>query len=377
MVQLPDDFSGFRKWHQGLFDAVHDSQHERDAFGQEFPSGESPGDVEVSSSFQRGLAVGPDQDGARRSASAEIPSPHSVDITRGSREELRARRDFADSRQAAGNSAPSPPVAPRLDHHQQQQRASPPRFNSSFEEDCRVYAALPDFPEPPLSEPDHRHRASSADYEAGHRGTPPPLLPEPASSPVGPEDVDDTLLSPSLQQLSAIAEKIDAEEAELAHYLSWLEAQQHPAPPPTVVSAASAVRTAVVHEPAPSLEGPPLEGKASSRTPPLPAEAAAAATRLRVDTATRSPGATGIPRYVPTTTRSGPIAASHRAISADDRHNTGPGPRSVVPDRGFSDHVFSPRDAAMRAEQPPDDTDAHRDLKAIKVGRSAFQSHMY
>jgi hypothetical protein len=335
-VHAYDDFSQFRKWHQGLFDHARDEptnateaaaeEEKEEAMGRQDAKGmtmavsaEAPFPPQPHSNADGNAAsfsnAGPlhpqqlpqppipqytpasgssrystlyeddteQQDGVRRSDDhrpALPPLPADV-APLPSQAASERKRDVTLLQMDGRDSAElRPPTLSPL----RSVTSSPPRTaDHSFEEDRRAFDALPTF-----SEASSPTTASAEEEQAAEARAP----------------------SPSLLRLSAMAERIEAEEAELANYLSWLDSQQQQ-------GGSQGVR---------------------SPTPP-PATAMTAAVSAPKERSS------GIPRY-----------AGSRADGSDGD--------------GDAMRVFSPRDAAMRAEQ----RDASSFSGSGKIGRSAFQS---
>jgi hypothetical protein len=304
-VHAYDDFSQFRKWHQGLFDHARDEPADGSAAEQKAESPEvvyenAPGIAQPPSPPQSLPQPTPANNSSRystlyeadveqelvprteerRAAPPPLPADFASLAAAGER-----RRDVTLLQKDGRDSAElkSPALSPL-----RSATSSPPRVaDRSFEEDRQAFDALPTFSG--ASSP----TTASADEEE--------QAPARAPSP------------PSLLRLSAMEERIEAEEAELASYLSWLDTQQQ--------GGSSGGFGDQGFTPSPAATGP----------------AAAAVPKER---------SSGIPRY----------AGGARADGADAD--------------GGDLRVFSPRDAAMRAEQ----RDNNGASSGSKIGRSAFQS---
>jgi hypothetical protein len=333
VVQLPDDFSGFRKWHQGLLDGALEQSGQQQ-------------EQEVTPRGSVTREVFPSGRGDTRSTAPESAG-------RPSEEALTALPLPLVSTDPLLTVGHLPLVAPRSDTLAEQLPQ-----DSSFEEDLRVYRALPDYSSAALSEPPLAPADTSRSTLPGTSA--PSELPAAGEQQGLHESRQEAAPeSPTQKQLSAITQQIDAEEAELADYLSWLEAQQQQQ---------QQQQRAPAQEPVLPQADPPTAQPLQQRQPTtvrLPAETGAARPGPAHHPAAAA-AASGIPRYVTGRPASMDVAGLQPSVRGGGS-STG----TATADGTAPARVFSPRDAAMRAEQP---VPVRSRSTVSRSGRSAFEA---
>lgn len=371
-MQLPDHFSQYRKWHEGLFDAAlcgsSGGANEANGASEEFFAFDPKGDERFNSSPQlsqdvRGTAVSHECSGLSAIYQQRVDDTAQFEATT----QVKSHLGHPPSplvEEAAGLLPRDPKVSSVTHGARATDRQSDATHDvsraqdSSFEEDMRVFDALPDYPVAALSAPSPpagEVAASSTEDSPRLAPTATAPLQQVGSAVMAAETVvsiseaahEDALPFPSVYQLSTITERIDAEEAELASYLSWLETQQ-PAQA-QVATASTATEQQTLQQP--TLVPLPAESVISSNT--------SAQSRLAAP-------ASGIPRYVANRPAGVSVSASAPApwVPSIDAY-------SATETEFAVPRVFSPRDAAMRAEQ----SDPVRESSGgSRVGKSAFQA---